>query len=59
MLGRVTPQNWQITTITEYNLCLIQWKPPDVITLVHSQADPVKQMITIPQIELLFKTYKL
>jgi hypothetical protein len=49
MLGRVTPQNWQMITITKYNRCLIQWKPPDGIIVVHSQADHVKQMVTIPQ----------
>ena len=42
-------------TITEYNLCLIQWKPPNVITLVRSQADLVKQMIILTQSNLYSK----
>jgi hypothetical protein len=39
-------------TITEYNLCLIHWKPPNVITFVRSQADLVKQMIILAQSNL-------
>ncbi len=41
----------QMKTITKYNLCLIQWKPP----LVNSQADLVEQMIIVTQSNLYSK----